>query len=272
MIQLTAIHIYPVKSLSGISLESSVVERRGLQYDRRWMLVDAQGVFVSQRQFPAMVLIGTAIEPPFLVLFDRNNPGDRVAVPLDIRPDPVHEIAVEVWNEPCAGIPVSAEADLWLSSKLGAPLRLVGMPVTSIRPADERYAPEGHYVSFADGYPFLAISEESLADLNSRLAVPVPMDRFRPNLVFAGGTAYGEDLWSDFRIGDQLFRGVKPCARCMMTTIDQQTSAQNAEPLRTLSTYRKQGNKVLFGQNVIWMGDDYAPQIITVRSSLHEIK
>jgi uncharacterized protein len=128
------------------------------------------------------------------------------------------------------------------------------MPDTTSRAVDRRYAPEGQMVSFADAYPFLVIGEASLADLNSRLEIPVPMNRFRPNLVFSGGTPFCEDGWRDFNIGDQPFRAVKPCARCIMTTIDQQTTTKNAEPLRTLASYRKQDNKVLFGQNVIWMG------------------
>jgi uncharacterized protein YcbX len=253
---LTAIHIYPVKSLAGISLTESVVESRGLRYDRRWMLVTPEGKFLTQREYPAMALIGTAIEPPFLVLFDRSNPNDRIGVPLEITAAGLSGLEVEVWDDRCGAVLVSTDADLWLSSKLNAPVQLVGMPDTTSRAADRRYAPEGQMVSFADGYPFLIIGEASLADLNSRLEIPVPMNRFRPNLVFSGGTPFCEDGWRDFTIGDQPFCAVKPCARCIMTTIDQQTSTKNAEPLRTLASYRKQENKVLFGQNVIWMGKE----------------
>jgi uncharacterized protein len=253
--QLTAIHIYPVKSLAGISLTESVVESRGLRYDRRWMLVTPEGRFLTQREYPAMALIGTAIEPPFLVLFDRLNPGNRVGVPLEITSIGKSMLEVDVWDDHCRASPVSTEVDLWLSDRLGAPVRLVGMPETTSRAVDANYAPEGQVVSFADAYPFLIIGEATLADLNSRLETPVPMNRFRPNLVFSGGTAFCEDEWGDFSIGDQPFRAVKPCARCIMTTIDQQTTSKNAEPLKTLSIYRKQGNKVLFGQNLIWLGE-----------------
>lgn len=262
-LQITAINIYPVKSLAGIPLSSAVVERRGLQYDRRWMLVNAQNRFLSQREYPAMALIGTAIEPPFLVLFDRNNPADRIAVPLEIKPAQHLEKQVDIWDDQCPAVPVSADADQWLSKKLGGDVQLVGMPDNSIRPADEKYAPEGQYVSFADGYPFLIISEATLGGLNSKLTTPVPMERFRPNIVFSGGTPHCEDELGAFLIGDQPFLGVKPCARCIMTTIDQQTAQPGAEPLRTLATYRQSGHKILFGQNVVWTGQE-AGQTISV--------
>lgn len=282
-LQITAIHIYPVKSLAGISLPSAVVERRGLQYDRRWMLINEQHRFLSQRDYPAMALIGTAIEPPFLVLFDRNNPTDRITVPLEIQPAQNIEKQVDVWDDQCPAVPVSTDADQWLSKKLGGNVQLVGMPENSIRPADEKYAPAGQYVSFADGYPFLVIGEATLAELNSRLGfgsagsentdaqnvpslsqkAPVPMERFRPNIVFSGGTPHCEDEFGAFYIGNQPFLAVKPCARCIMTTIDQQTAQLGAEPLKTLATYRQSGHKILFGQNLVWTGQD-AGQTISV--------
>jgi len=261
LFQVTSIHIYPVKSLAGISMTTAVVERRGLQYDRRWMLINEQNRFLSQRDYPAMALIGTAIEPPFLVLFDRNNPADRVAVPLEINPAQHLEKQVDVWDDQCQAVPVSAEADQWLSQKLGGNVQMVGMPDNSIRPADEKYAPTGQYVSFADGYPFLIIGETTLEGLNSKLNTPVPMERFRPNIVFSGGTPHCEDEFGEFHIGSQPFLAVKPCARCIMTTIDQQTSQIGAEPLRTLATYRQSGHKILFGQNLVWTGQETGQSI-----------
>jgi uncharacterized protein YcbX len=120
-----------------------------------------------------------------------------------------------------------------------------------VRPANPAFAPPGARVSFADGFPFLLISEESLADLNGRLAVPLPMNRFRPNLVVAGCEPYAEDGWKEIRIGDVKLRVVKPCERCLVTTTDQATGERGKEPLRTLATYRKVGNDVMFGQNVV---------------------
>jgi uncharacterized protein YcbX len=256
--QLTQIHIYPIKSLGGISLQEAIVEPRGLRYDRRWMLVDAEGRFVSQREIPEMALLRTAITPSYLEVYHKNNPDDRVQIPLEIQPEAFPKIMVEVWSDRCAARLLEEPIHAWFSRVLKQPVRLVYMPDTTRRRADGRYAPAGQVVSFADGFPFLMIGESSLADLNSRLEQAVPMDRFRPNLVFTGAEAYEEDQWSDFTILDQPFRCVKPCARCVMITTDQETAARHAEPLKTLSKYRKNGNKVLFGQNVIWLGEKNA--------------
>jgi uncharacterized protein len=255
-LRLSDIYIFPVKSLAGIRVSASKVELRGLQYDRRWVITDPEGQFFTQRTTPEMALIGTAIEPPFLILFDRFNTADRIAVPLE--PPPVDEYALEVavWDDRMVGSPVDTDADEWLSDKLGQPVRLVAMPHTTERPVDPKYAPDGQLVSFADAYPFLIIGQASLDDLNARLDKPVPMNRFRPNLVFEGGQPYEEDNWKEFTIGDISFKGVKPCARCIMTTVNQDTAQKGAEPLKTLSTYRFANNKVLFGQNVIFLGQE----------------
>jgi uncharacterized protein YcbX len=253
---LTDLYIYPVKSLAGIRVESAAVALRGLQYDRRWMVVDAAGRFMSQREFPAMALIGTAIEPSALVLFDRRRPDDRIRVPLDIQESLLPKKKVRVWSSQLQALPAGAEADAWLSAHLGAPVQLVGMTEHSKRAADGRYAPKGHYVSFADGFPFLLIGAASLEALNARLDAPVSMDRFRPNFVFSGGQAFEEEGWADFWIGQQPFRGVKPCARCVVTTIDQHTAETGKEPLRTLAQFRRKDHKVIFGQNVVWMGQE----------------
>jgi hypothetical protein len=258
MLLLSGIHIYPIKSVGGISLAEAVVERRGLQYDRRWMLVDETGRFVSQREIPEMALLRTAISLPFLEVYHKNNPEDKVQIPLEIQATAYPRIMVEVWSDRCAARLLDDSIHAWFSSVLGQSVRLVYMPDTTRRRADGRYAPSGQVVSFADGFPYLIIGEASLADLNSRLEELLPMDRFRPNLVFRGGEAFEEDHWSDFFIGDQAFRGVKPCARCTVITTNQETSERSAEPLKTLSGYRKNGNKVLFGQNVILMGEERA--------------
>ena len=252
---LSEIHIYPVKSLGGISLQSSVVQVRGLQHDRRWMLVNEQGTFLTQREIPEMALLGTAIEAQHLVVFEKKNPASRVLVPLDFVPENLPEMMVEVWGDHCVARQLPAETSAWFSAVLGQKMHLVQMPDTTHRVADARYAPPGHVVSFADGFPFLIIGQASIDDLNSRLAKPLPMNRFRPNFVFTGGQPFEEDGWSDFRIGEVAFRGVKPCARCSVTTTDQDTAARAAEPLKTLATFRQVGHKILFGQNVVWMGE-----------------
>lgn len=267
MYTLSDIFIYPVKSLGGISLAEAKIERRGLQYDRRWMLVDEAGRFVSQREIPKMALLGTAIEPPFLKVFWRHDPAQRVLVPL--RPDRSHEtLRVEIWSDMCAARKMDNEINNWFSDHLNQHLRMVYMPDTTRRRADGRYAPKGHYVSFADGYPVLLVGQASLDELNRRLAQPLPMNRFRPNFVFSGGEPFEEDTWRDFTVGEVPFRGVKPCARCIIPTTDQETAARAAEPLKTLATFRKFGNKILFGQNVIWMGD--GEQVVRVGEPLRQ--
>lgn len=251
---LTALYTYPIKSLGGIQLHESIVQPRGLQYDRRWMLVDTEGRFVSQREVAELALLGTAIEPPFLIVFSKKNPALRLQILLEPAVASMPELEVQIWDDRCVARVHAPEINRWFSEHLGASLRLVFMSDLTQRAADAQYAPAGTPVSFADGFPILLLGQATLDDLNSRLATPLPMNRFRPNFVFEGGAPFEEDNWSDFQIGDQVFRGVKPCARCIIPTTDQDTAQRAAEPLQTLATYRQQGRKILFGQNVIWMG------------------
>lgn len=248
---LTSLYIYPVKSLAGIALESALVQPRGLQYDRRWMLVDETGRFISQREIPGLALLGTAIEPPYLVVFSRKNPGQRVEVPLEAPSAGWQKAAVQIWDDWCEALEAPAPVNRWFTEMLGRSVHLVFMPDSTRRPTDPRYAPADLPVSFADGFPFLLIGQASLDDLNRRLEQPLPMNRFRPNFVFAGGKPFEEDEWGDFCIGQAHFRGVKPCARCTIPTTDQDTAQRAAEPLKTLATFRQKNHKILFGQNVI---------------------
>lgn len=250
---LTEIWTYPIKSLGGVALPEAEVQRRGLRYDRRWMLVDEQGLFVSQREIPEMALLGTAFDGPFLHVFSKKNTRLRLQIPLEPPLNELEKIQVRVWNDACAARLLPKIINNWFSDVLGHNIRLVYMPDSARRAVDPNYI-AGQIVSFADGYPYLLIGEASLEELNSRLDEPLPMNRFRPNFVFAGGNAYEEDQWAEFSIGKTLFKGIKPCARCIITTTDQETADRAAEPLKTLNTYRRQGNKVLFGQNVVWLG------------------
>lgn len=251
---LSEIWIYPIKSLGGIPLTEAKVEPRGLQYDRRWMLVDDTGRFVSQREIPHMALLGTAVEPPYLTVFWRNNPSEKIQIPLEAPVGDLEKLQVQIWSDKCPARVLPKEINDWFSENLEQNLRLVFMPDTTRRPADGRYAPKGHHVSFADGFPILLIGQATLDDLNSRLAQPLPMNRFRPNFVFTGGQPFEEDTWGQFTISQQQFLCVKPCARCIIPTTDQKTATRAAEPLKTLATFRKVGNKILFGQNVVWLG------------------
>jgi uncharacterized protein YcbX len=246
---LSEIWIYPVKSLGGIQLTEALTEEKGLQYDRRWMIVDENGLFQTQRFSPEMALIDILLHQNGLKIFTRSNPENYTLVPFE--PVSGETIAVKVWNDVVDAVTVSTIADQWLSDQLGKKVRLVMMPENTQRKADPRYAQHDENVSFADGFPYLVISQASLDDLNSRLSEPVNMARFRPNFVITGTEPFAEDAWKSFMIGNATFNIVKPCARCVMTTINPETAEKGVEPLKTLSTYRRINNKVLFGQNVV---------------------
>jgi uncharacterized protein len=247
---LSELWIYPVKSLGGIKLQEAQVEERGLQHDRRWLIIDANNRFVSQREHSEMTLIDVSLNESGLFLSHKTKP-ELGSLIVPFWPETLEILTVRVWEDEIEAILVNEKSGDWLSKALGIDVRLVFMPDSSPRPADPDYAPLDVNVSFADGFPYLLISQSSLNDLNSRLESPVEILRFRPNFVVTGGEAHQEDAWKVFKINDLEFLGVKPCARCIMTTIDPQTATKNSEPLKTLSTYRKRNNKIYFGQNLI---------------------
>lgn len=244
---ISGIFFYPVKSLGGISLERARLDQRGIQFDRHWMLVDPDGVFVTQRQLPRMALIGTRLSSDGLRLSAAEMPD--LVIPFISETD--EWIEVRIWEYRCLARLVGSKADHWLSRFLGRDCRLVYMPEESVRQLDPEYAEAADQTGFSDGFPLLLISEASLEELNSRLSEALSMRRFRPNLVVAGCAPYAEDNWRRIRIGDICFRVVKPCSRCVVTTIDPESATKGEEPLRTLSRYRRVGKRVLFGQNVI---------------------
>lgn len=211
------------------------------------MVVDENGRFFTQRKLPQLTQIRTRFIGEHLVV---NAPG-QVSLNVPVGYGAGKRISVQVWDDTLEAVVVSDEATAWLSTFLDRPCRLVYMDAESERPVDPEYGKATDEVSFADGYPLLLVNEASLADLNARMAEPLPMNRFRPNVVIEGAEAWGEDTWSQVRIGDVLFEGVKPCARCVVTTTDQETGVRAKEPLRTLATFRKYGNGVYFGQNLI---------------------
>jgi uncharacterized protein len=244
---LSEINIYPIKSTKGIPLQSALVERRGIQFDRRWMVVDESGMFLSQRDHPRLALVSTKIKSDGLHV----NAAGMPALRLQMNPKPDKVVQVQVHDDITKGMFAGEETKNWFSNFLGVSCLVVFMPEEIMRPVNPDYASNGDMVSFADAFPLLLISQASLDDLNSRLAVPVPMNRFRPNIVVSGCGAYDEDRWKDLRIGDTVLHLMKPCARCVTTTVDQTSGIQGKEPLATLSKYRKVGGNVLFGQNVI---------------------
>jgi len=249
---LSSIHVYPLKSASGIAPDAADVERRGLAGDRRWMLVDGDGTFLSQRSHPRLALIGVTATAEGLRLTAPARP------PLDVpRPEavaPAQMQRVTVWGDDVDAVAAADAAHAWCSAFLETDVRLVYMPESSRRAVDADYAVQNDdVVSFADGYPLLLTTTASLADLNDRLDAPLPMDRFRPNVVIGGTDAWAEDAWRRLRIGEVTFQSVKPCSRCAVTTTDQQTAARGTEPLTTLATFRRDADagKVYFGWNLI---------------------
>jgi uncharacterized protein len=246
-ITLTELNIYPIKSAAGIAVSQATVEARGLQFDRRWMVVDAQGKFMTQRKLPQMALIRVAVNSAGLTI---DAPG-MPRLELPICPEQAEPCQVEIWGDNCTALSMGHEAKQWLSDFLGQPCQLVYMPDNSQRPIDHGKLGDQTWVSFADAYPFLLISEATLADLNARLESPVPMNRFRPNLVIRGCDAFAEDEWQQIRIGEIVFDVAKPCARCSIPSVEQTTGECGKEPLITLAKYRLRNGEILFGQNLV---------------------
>ncbi|GAB3008548.1 MOSC domain-containing protein [Niabella terrae] len=216
------------------------------------MLVDADHCFISQRQCPRMALLQTALEGADLLVYDKHRLADQIRLPLN--PDMGRAtIKVQLFEDSCQAVLVAEEADRWFSRKLERPCHLVYMPDSFQRKVDPEYARRSTDIAaFSDAFPLLLIGQASLDDLNSRLAAALPMDRFRPNIVFTGGRAFEEDSFAAFEINGIGMSSVKPCARCVITTIDQQTGHKAKEPLLTLSKYRRLGHKILFGQNLLY--------------------
>lgn len=249
MYAISQLFIYPVKSLGGIEVPAAHLTDRGFQYDRRWMLVDANNHFLTQREYPVMSLLQTSIVDHNLVIYHKNDLSDSVQVPL--HPAPAEYRSVKIWDDQCEAQFVGEMYDSWFSEKLAMPCRLVYMPELERRKVDVKYAIDNDITSFSDGYPLLMIGQASLDDLNSRLEQILPINRFRPNIVFTGGLPYAEDTMEHLVInGIDLF-GVKLCARCVLTTIDQSTAHATKEPLKTLAGYRMANNKIYFGQNML---------------------
>jgi len=248
MLTLSEINIYPIKSLAGISLPSSEVEERGLKYDRRWVLVDESNKFFTQRDFPEMALIKVAVEQEGLRLQHKIKKVEPLLIPFEFKHSKTDKVVI--WDDTVTAEFYDKQIDSWFSEIFGIKCHLVKMPETTKRVVDESYA-KNKIVSFADGFPFLIIGQSSLDDLNSRMEVPLPMNRFRTNFVFMGGKPFEEDEWKKIKIGEVEFEVVKPCARCVITTTDQENAERAHEPLLTLSKYRKTDSKVMFGQNMV---------------------
>ncbi|NIP58358.1 MAG: MOSC domain-containing protein [Gemmatimonadetes bacterium] len=248
---LTRLTYYPVKSCRGVALDRAVVGPRGIRGDRRWMVVDAGGRFLSQRSWPRMCLIRPRPLPGGLRL------DAPRAEPLLVEDGEQGRtrVTVEIWGHRTEAVDAGTDAARWFSDFLGVSCRLVRHADDALRRVDPDYArSDADQVGCADGFPFLLTSETSLSALNDRLPEPLPMDRFRPNLVVAGTEAFAEDAWETIRVGDVVFSVVKPCTRCSITTVNQETGDKGEEPLKTLADFRRGPGGVEFGQNLIHHG------------------
>lgn len=241
-----ALYIYPVKGARGIPVERSDVLRAGLRNDRRFMVVDARGRFLTQREHPRMAQIETAIEGEMLSIAVGS---DRARVRLDVE-GPAR--TVTVWKDEVAAVETSAEAGRLLSAHLGLACSLVRMPASTFRGVERAHARDGDHLGFADAFPVLIASLASLADLNARLEAPVGIDRFRANVIVSGIEPWAEEAAARIRVGDVSFRTPKKCSRCVIITTDQRTGVVTGkEPLRTLAIYRREGNSANFAMNAI---------------------
>jgi hypothetical protein len=248
MITVSSLIYYPIKACRGFEVTESFVERMGLEHDRRMMVVTPDGEFLTQREYPKLALVTPTLINGSLTL---SAPGMET---LERHIQTRGKIRlVNIWKSKGVHAVDQGEAAAeWFSEWLGVSVRLVHIADGYMRKVSAEYAVNADdHTGFADGYPILMASEESLQDLNSRLDAPVPMNRFRPNLVVRGCEPFAEDAWKRIKLGEVEMAVVKPCARCVVTTIDKETLEKNKEPLKTLNTFRRRGNGAMFGQNVI---------------------
>ena len=245
--KIVSIHIYPIKSLGGISLQTSNLLERGLEFDRRWMLVDSDGVFITQRQIPELTLFKLSLHNEHL-LVQSGIDNAFVQVPFSCTGE---LIEATVWDDLVKAQEVSTELSQWFSNQFKQEVKLVYMTESSTRFIDKRFATNHETVSFADGYPVLIANTFSLNDLNSRLESKVTIERFRPNIVVEGGKPFEEDQWRKISFGSSKIEVVKKCARCVMVNINPKSATKETEVLQVLSGYRKIENKVYFGVNAL---------------------
>jgi uncharacterized protein len=251
--QLTSIHRFPIKSCRGWSVAEAVVEPWGLAGDRRWMVVDDSGDVITAREVNQLVLIHPELTDAGLRVSAPELPS--LVIPT---PDPAGQVPVEIWSSRLTAAAAGPEADAWISKALGVSAHLVFLDDPTRRPTSLAFSGPDDRVSFADGYPLLLATEESLAALNDEVLAsspterePVPMARFRPNVVVAGVEAWAEDDWRRIRIGEAEFRAVKGCARCVLTTIDPDTALREKEPIRSLAKIRRWDGATWFGINLV---------------------
>jgi uncharacterized protein YcbX len=249
MATVAGLYIYPVKSARGIPLARVRVAADGFEWDRRWMLVDPKGMFITQRTHPQLARLVPEIGADSLTLTAPDLPALRV--PLEPGGE---SVPVRIWDHSCSALDQGLAAAEWASQAMGKPVRLVRVSPAMGRAANPKYAGTTYApVAFPDGYPILVCNQASLADLNQRLPAAIPMERFRPNLVLSGLPAFAEDRIDSLRIGEITLRLVKPCTRCTIPSIDQRSGAPSVDPLPVLRTFRfdRALRGVTFGENAV---------------------
>lgn len=250
MLKVSSLHIYPIKSCAAVDLTAVRLDTRGPLLDRRWMLIDKDGRFVTQREEPRLSQIRPGITP---LALEVEAPGmQKLKVPLGGGRG--RRVRAQVWGHETEAEFLGNDVADWFSDAMQRNLRLVRWADEQVRPVSKRHTDIDSQTAFADGYPVLLVSEASLAELNGRLEQRVPMDRFRPNIVVRGCEAFAEDGWRKFTVGDMTLHGVKPCDRCTITTVDQRSGQAGKEPLATLSGFRTVDSRVLFGINCVHGG------------------
>lgn len=244
--KITALHIYPVKSLGGISLQEARITPKGLMYDRNWMLLDENGIFMTQRKYPKMALIQTKIENGDLI-FSYKKTGSTAVIPI-LKKYGV-TLRSKVWSNSCEVQKVDSIGE-WFSEVFGFRCTLVFFPEQNIRTKETENGVVQNLTSLSDKSPVLITNTASLEELNSRLEHKIPMNRFRPNIIFTGKKAYEEDAWKSIRVGNTEFKTVEICGRCKLINVDHLTGEQTGQPLETLSTYRKIDREIKFGMRM----------------------
>lgn len=263
--KIESLYIYPIKSCGGIRLEGVRLTPRGFQHDREFVVIDQKGMFVSQRSVPRMCLIKTCLRDNTLVV---NAPGmPEAIIVLDVEEGVRREVTV--WGDRCYGLDQGDDLADWFGTFLGQTGRLVRYTARHPRRRKSSYLRRSVSIRFTDAYPLLIISQESLSDLNRRLSEPLPMNRFRPNIVVSGGEPYAEDRWYEIAVNGIRLQGATQCVRCAVTTVDQATSERTKEPLQTLSQYRKPGKGVLFGRNFIALDSGFVQSGSPVQVTEH---
>lgn len=244
----STLHSYPLKSGKGQNLESMNISHAGPSNDRRWLIIDDQGTIITQRLFPKLAVLEFSVDD----LFIRIKAPNSAEITAPLKPGP-ELLQVQLWKDPCEVLSYGPQVNNYLSAYLEKTVRLVTMSNSYRRLLSDKYAinPGQDYLYFADSMPFLLSNEESLALLNQKLEHSVPMNRFRPNIVIKNAEAFAEDTWQNVRIGQVQFRAAKPCARCIVVNINQESAEKNLEPLKTLSTFRKREKGVIFGMYLV---------------------